>query len=115
MKNCIICCVPEKSYIWEKFCSWDIGQSALSQSDCRIFKSTVSPEQIDETASVWYVDTNSQKLKVDWKIFSLSMVKNGYGQSRLWTLKLAVSQVSQEWTDRINWFFCMMVQIHAKN
>ena len=39
-----------KSYIWKKSCSWDIGQNALSQSNCGIFKSAISPEQIDEAA-----------------------------------------------------------------
>ena len=37
-----------------------------AKSDCRIFKPTISQEQIDETASFlacWY---NLQKLKVDW-------------------------------------------------
>ena len=45
-----------KSYICENSCSWDIGWNALSQSDCRVFKSTISPEQIDEIASffVWW-------------------------------------------------------------
>ena len=41
-----------------------IGQNALGQSDCRIFKSPFSPEQIGKTASFVYVDKNSQKLKV---------------------------------------------------
>ena len=40
-----------KSNIWEKSCSWDIDQSALSQSDCRIFKSAISPEQISGAVS----------------------------------------------------------------
>ena len=35
------------------------------------------------------------------------MVKNGCGQSVLWTLKLTVSQ---EWTYGVDWFFCMLVQ-----
>ena len=39
-----------KSRIWEKSWSGDIGQNALSQSDCRIFESTITPEQMDETA-----------------------------------------------------------------
>ena len=34
----------------KKSCTWDIDQNALSQADSRIFKSTISPEQIDETA-----------------------------------------------------------------
>ena len=45
-----------KSHIWEKS-FWDVGQNPLSQSDCRIFKSNISSEQIDETTSFsacWY-------------------------------------------------------------
>ena len=96
-----ICCVLNKSYIREKFCSWDLGRNALNQSDCRIFKSIISPEQINETASFlacWYKFT---KLKSWVKIFWFGMVKNGYDQSVLWTLKFTVSQ---EWTEGINWF-----------
>ena len=75
-----------------------MGQNALSQSDCRIFKSTFLPEEIDETALFF---ANSQKLQHDQKIFI------GHGQKRVWpilswNLKLTVSE---EWTDRINWFF----------
>ena len=89
----------QKSYISEKPCSWDIGQNALSQSDCRIFKSIIFPEEINETASFlacWYKFT---KIKSWSNIFCLVVVKNGDGQSGLWTLKLTVSQ---EWTDGIN-------------
>ena len=89
-------------YIWEKSCSWDIGQNALSQPDCRIFKSSISPEQIDETASFlacWY---KFAKIKSWLKIFWLGIVKNGFDPSGLWTLKLTVSE---EWTDGINCFF----------
>ena len=76
--------------------SWDVDQNAPSQSDCRIFKSIISPEQIDETASLfecWYKFT---KIK-SWSSFFIR-----HGQSCLWTLNLTVSQ---EWTDEINWFF----------
>ena len=45
-----------------------------------------------------HAGTNSHKLKDDGH----SMVKNGCGQSGDGTLKLTVSE---EWTDRINWFF----------
>ena len=41
-----------------------IGQNALGQSDCRIFKSPFSSEQIGETASFLYLDKNSQNVKV---------------------------------------------------
>ena len=41
----------------EESCSWDRGQNTLSQSDCKIFKSSISPKQVNETASFfacWY-------------------------------------------------------------
>ena len=41
-----------------------MAQKALSQSDSRNFKSTISPEQIDEIDFL-HVDTNLQKIKVD--------------------------------------------------
>ena len=47
MKIFISCCIPEK-LLCEKSYSSGIGQSALSQSDCRIFKSFFSLDQIDE-------------------------------------------------------------------
>ena len=118
-----------KSSIWEKYCSLDIGQNAFSHSDYRIFKSSISPEQIGKTASFfacWYKFTkikiwlksfsvgHGQKcvwpinlvhftqMKGDRKFFGVSMFKNGCGQSGDGTVKLTVSE---EWTDRINWFF----------
>ena len=48
------------------------------------------------------VDTNSQKLKVDQKVFWVGFIKNGFGQSCHGTLKL---NVSQEWIDGMNYFF----------
>ena len=39
-----------KFNIWGKSGSWNIDHNVLSQSDYRIFKSTVSPEQNDEIA-----------------------------------------------------------------
>ena len=81
MKIYIICCVPVQTFYWEKCCSWDIGQNALSCSDCRISKSSISPEQIDETASYcacWY---KFRKIKSWLKIFWWGMVKNECGQS----------------------------------
>ena len=49
-----------------------------------------------------HVDTNSQKLKVDWKVLGGAGLKNKCGQSGLWPLKLTVSQ---EKTNGLNWFF----------
>ena len=98
----IICCVPAQIVFWEKSFSWDIGPNAHSQADYRIFKSSVSPKQIDEAASFlacWYKCT---KIKSWLKFFYLDMFKNACCQSSLWTLKL---MVSEEWADSINWFF----------
>ena len=49
-----------------------------------------------------HIDTNSQKLKVDWKVLGGAGLKNKCGQSGLWPLKLTVSQ---EKTNGLNWFF----------
>ena len=46
-----------------------MGQNVLSQSDCRIFCSVISPEQVNEIAWFLHVDTTSHKLKVDQKIW----------------------------------------------
>ena len=64
-----------KSCIWQKSCSWGKGQNALSESDCRIFKLSFSPEQIDETASFFACHYEFTKIKNCLKFFSLSMVK----------------------------------------
>ena len=86
-----------KSRIWEKSTSWDMGQNALGQSDCRIFKSTVSLEQNDEKASFlvyWY---RFMEIKSWSKNVGVDMVKNGCGPR---TLKLSLPQ---EGINRINW------------
>ena len=65
-----------------------MDQNALSQSDSRISKSTISSEQVNEIACILHVDTNSRKLKVNGEFFSVVMVKNGCGQSGYVTLKV---------------------------
>ena len=40
------------SHTWEKSGSWVMGQNALDQSACRIFKLTVSLDESDE--KVWF-------------------------------------------------------------
>ena len=103
MEIYIIYFVPAEVLYWEKFCSWDICQSALSHSDCRIFKSTISSEQIDEIALFFacfilvlflhfYKFT---KIKSWPNFFWLGMVKNGCEQFGFWTQKLIVSQELQ--------------------
>ena len=48
-----------------------MGQNALDQSDCIIFKLTISVEQNDEKARDFlHFDADSWKLKVDWKILA---------------------------------------------
>ena len=37
MKICIICCVPAQILYLAKFCSWNMCENVLSQSDSRIF------------------------------------------------------------------------------
>ena len=55
-----------------------MDQNALSQSDCKIFKSIIFPaEQIDEAASFLHVDTKSQKLKVEQEFFGWLWSKMG--------------------------------------
>ena len=56
-----------------------------------IFKWTIFLKQIDQTTSF---------LACSYKF--TCMVKNGYGQYGLWTLKFTLPQ---EWTDGINWIF----------
>ena len=116
LKN-FICCIPAQ-ILWEKSCSWDIGQNLFSQSDCRICKWTISPEQIDEIVMLiwpfWSLDskielTNGINLffaywfmKISMKVLGVGMVENRCGQSCDGILKLTISE---EWTDGINWFF----------
>ena len=42
-----------------------MGQNALSQSDCRMFESTISLEQMMKKSSFLHVDTDLWSLKVD--------------------------------------------------
>ena len=65
-----------------------MDQNALSQSDSRIFKSTISSEQVNEIACILHVDTNSRKLKVDGEFFFSGDGQNGCGQSGYVTLKV---------------------------
>ena len=93
-----------KSHTWEKSGSWDIGQNALGQSDCSIFKSTISLEQNDEKA--WFFACRYRFMENrSWvENIGVGMVKNVCGYSVLKTLKLAVCQGK---INEINWFWCV--------
>ena len=109
IKFLLIAVFLHKSHFWAKDLDPEIEAKKISANDCRIFKSTISPEQVDETASFfpcWYKFT---KIKIHI-FFWLGIVKNGSGQSALGTLKL---NVSEEWNDEIDWFFCKLIQIHT--
>ena len=82
-----------RSHIWENFCSWDMGEHVLSQSGCRIFWSTVSPEQFIKIA--WFFCMLIQiYIKVDQKIWG------GRGQSWVWPVWSWDSKI--DCTSRIN-------------
>ena len=61
-----------KSYIWEISGPWDVAQNSLGQLNCRIFKSTRTKQWNSLIA-----DTNSWKVKVDWKILRWVWSKMG--------------------------------------
>lgn len=52
-----------------------MNQIALDQSNCKIFKATISLEQKNEKVMFLPVDTNSLKLKVDCKILGWACSK----------------------------------------
>ena len=68
--------VERKCCLYKKAC---IDQNTLSQADYRVFKSSIVPEQIDETASFFACGYKFIKIKSWSKIYWLVMVKNGCG------------------------------------
>ena len=79
-----------------------MGQNAFSQLDCRIFKSTISPEQIDQITWFFIYWYKFMKIKTFNQIFL-----GGYGEK--WFDQFGhVTQkctVSQKLTDGINSIF----------
>ena len=117
LKLFICWCSCTNPIFGKKSFSWDIGQNPPSQSDCRISKWTISPEQIDETVSFlacWYGQscqdskielTNGINLlfacwynlmKIKLKVLVVGMVKNGCGQSCDGTSKLNVYLTNEQ-------------------
>ena len=89
-----------KSHIWEKPCYWGIGQTALGQSEWRIFQSNVSPEQNYEIAWFFACLCKYMEMKSWLKNTTEGVVKNEFNHPGYRTLKLAVSQE----INVINWF-----------
>ena len=87
--------------ILENVGSWDMCQNVLGQSDCRIFKSTISLEDNDE--KVWLFACWYKFIKMEsWlKNIGMSVVINVCTHSGCRNLKLAVSQTA---INGINWF-----------
>ena len=71
-----------------KSVSWDMVQNALGQTDCRIFKSTISLEQTDEIA--WFFICWYKCMEI--KCWLKKLVNNGCSHSDHRTLNLVVSE-----------------------
>ena len=81
-----------KAHILGKSGSWDISQNAFGQSDCKVFRSTMSLKQSVGKAWVLHVDTNLWKSTFDWKLMGKGIIKNEDCHLGHVTPKLAVSQ-----------------------
>ena len=66
-----------------------MSKNAFGQSDCKVFRSTISLKQ--SVGKAW-VDTNSWKSTFDWKLMGKCVIKNGGSHFGHVTPKLAVSQ-----------------------
>ena len=74
-----------------------MGQNVLGQSNCCIFKLTISLEQNDEKACFFACWCRFIEIKSWLKNIDVGMVKNGCDRSSLKTLKQAVSQEGVHW------------------
>ena len=94
--------------------SCDMGQNALGQSDCRIFKLIIFPEHKDEKAwlfACWY---RLMDIKSWLENIGVSMVKNGCGHSGLKTLYLKIGCISKrnQWNKLV---FGVLIKIHLED
>ena len=87
---------------------WDMKQNALSQSDCRISKSTMFLEHdisipLENDVKAWFFACWYKIMKIESRLknIAVSMFKIGCDYSCHRTLKMAVFQ---EWIDKISWF-----------
>ena len=83
-----------------------MGQNALGQSDCRIFKSTITLDQYDKKP--WFFACWCRFMESRSWLKNIEVIKNGCGHSVLRTLKLAVCQGQM---NEINWFLMCWYKI----
>ena len=81
--------------------SWDMSQNALDQSDCSIFKLTISLEESDEKTWFFAYWCRFTEIKSWLENIGIAVIKNGCGYFGLRTLKLALSQ---EGITGVSWF-----------
>ena len=75
MKIYIICCVPVQIFYLRKMLFLRYRPKCSQPRRLRDFKLSISPEQIDEQPHLLHVDSNSQKFKVDLKVFGGTLSK----------------------------------------
>ena len=95
LKIFTISCVMHKFFFWERSCSWDIGQNALSQSNCRIFNKVFLQSKLMKQPHFKQVHKNSQNLKFEnflishaqklvWSIWSLDSKIDSVSRMNQW-------------------------------
>ena len=85
----INCCILAQIPYLRKSGSWDMGQNPCGQSDCRIFKSTLSPQESDQKAWLFSCRHRIMEIKKWSKNIGVGVVKNGCVHSGLRALKSA--------------------------
>ena len=104
----ILCAVfQQKTHIWKNFCSWDMSQSVLSQSDCWIFWINHISRTNKWNSLIFCVLMQIQITQKLIKNFLMGMVRNGCGYSS-WDSKVDSNSRVNWWSELI---FCMLVQI----
>ena len=69
LKFILFAILLHKAHIRENFGPWDMGQNALGKWDCRISKSTISFEQMDEIGRFFALGWKFLNIKSWSKIF----------------------------------------------
>ena len=110
VKTLLFAVFLHKSYIGKNLVLWDIGQNGLSQSDCRIFKSTISHEINRWNSLILCMLIQIQKN--DKLIENLVVEHSKKWVWSIWSLGSKFSCISRmnRWNELI---FCMLAQIHT--